>query len=41
MIRLVDHHDLEPLLRRQIHLLRLRDFLEQILNNDAVIVSYI
>ena len=28
VIRLIDHHDLEPLLRCQIHLLRLRDLLE-------------
>jgi hypothetical protein len=41
VVRLIDHHDLEPLLRRQIHLLRLRDFLEQVLYDDAVVVAHI
>ena len=39
MIRLVDHDHLEPLPGILIDLLRLRDFLEQILDDDAVEVA--
>lgn len=39
MIRLIDDHHLESLLRREIHLLRLGDLLEQVLDDDAVEVS--
>ena len=41
MIRLVDHHHLEPLLRSLIHLLRLRYLLQQILHNHPVVVAYV
>lgn len=41
MIRLVDDHDLEPLLGRQVHLLRLRDLLQQVLHDDAVVVAHV
>ena len=36
MIGLVDHDHFEPLPRILIHLLRLRDLLEQILHDDAI-----
>lgn len=41
VVRLVDHHDLEPLLCGLVDLLSLSDFLQQILYNDPVIVAYI
>jgi hypothetical protein len=39
MVRLVDNHDLETLLGVQVDLLGLRDFLEEILHHDTVVVS--
>lgn len=39
MICLVDHHNLEALLRAQVNLLCLGNFLEQILYDHSVIVS--
>lgn len=39
MIRLIDDHDLKPLPGILIDLLRLRDLLEQILDDDAVEVA--
>ena len=39
MIRLIDYHDFEPLPRILIHLLRLRDLLEQILHDDPIKVA--
>lgn len=39
MIGLIDHDDLEALPRILIHLLRLRDFLQQILHDHAVEVA--
>jgi hypothetical protein len=41
MIRLIDNHDLEPLLRALINLLRLRYLLQQILNNNTIVVPNI
>lgn len=41
MIGLVDHHDLEALFRRQIDLLRLRDFLQQFLHDGPIVVAHI
>lgn len=41
MIRLVDHDNLESLLRGEIDLLRLRDLLEQLLHHDPVVVAHI
>lgn len=37
MVGLIDYHDLEPLFGRLIYLLRLRYFLEQLLDNDTVV----
>lgn len=37
MVRLVDDHDLEPLFCGQIDLLRLGNFFEQFLDNNAII----
>lgn len=39
MIRLIDNHDLKPLLRARIHLLGLRHFFEQVLHDDAVVIT--
>ena len=39
MVGFVDHAHLEALLGRQIHLLRLGDFFEQILDDDAIVVA--
>lgn len=39
MVGFVDHDDLEPLLRAEIHLLRLRNLFEQFLDDDSVILS--
>lgn len=41
VVGLVYHHHLEPLPRRQVHLLRLRDLLEEVLYHDSVIGSYV
>lgn len=41
VICLVYHHHLEPLPRRQVHLLRLRDLLEEVLYHDPVIGPYV
>ena len=41
MIRLVDNHDLESLLRIHIHLLCLRNLLQKILDDNAVVVPNI
>ncbi len=38
MIRLIDNHDLKPLLGALINLLRLRYLLEQILHDNTVVV---
>lgn len=39
MIRLVDHHDLEPLLSSHINLLRLGYFFEQVLDHHPIVVA--
>lgn len=39
MVRLIDNDDLEALSRAEVDLLCLRDFLEQVLDDDAVVVS--
>lgn len=39
MVGLIDYDHLEALFRRQIYLLRLGDFLEQVLNDHAVVVA--
>ena len=39
VVGFIDHDNLEPLLRRQIHLLCLGHFFQQFLNYDAIVVS--
>jgi hypothetical protein len=39
MVRFIDNHNLEALLRAQINLLRLRDLFEQVLYDYSVVVS--
>jgi hypothetical protein len=41
MIRLIDNHDLKPLLGTLINLLRLRYLLQQILHHDSIVVPYV
>ena len=41
MIRFIDNHDLEPLLRALIDLLCLRNLLQQILHHDTIVVPNI
>ena len=41
MVRLIDHDDLEPLPRILVHLLRLRDFLQQVLDDYTVEVAHV
>jgi hypothetical protein len=38
MVRLIDNHDLKPLLGTLINLLRLRYLLQQILHHDSIVV---
>lgn len=40
-VGLVDHHYLEPLLRREVHLLRLRHLFEKLLDHHPVVVAHI
>ncbi len=39
MVRLVNHHHFEPLPRVLVHLLRLRDFFQQVLDDNTVEVA--
>lgn len=40
-VGLIDDHDLEALLCREVHLLRLRNLLEQVLYHDAVAIAHV
>nr|POE46839.1 sulfite efflux pump ssu1 [Quercus suber] len=39
LVRLIDHHDLEPLFRSEIDLLSLRDLFQQVLDHNAVVIA--
>lgn len=41
MICLVDDHYFESLLRRQIHLLCLRNLFQKVLYDDSIVVPYV
>ena len=41
MVSLIDDDDLEALLSCEIDLLGLRNFFEEVLNDDAVVIAYV